>query len=107
LRRHGWDVVRSSDLLSPRASDQEILAYARETGRDLLTQDLDFSALLALSGLDRPSLLTLRLSSSEPGIVTAKILEAEPMLSGSLREGCAVTIEDSVVRVRKLPIRRN
>ena len=107
MRLRGWDVVRTSELLSPKAPDQEILAYARETGRDLLTQDLDFSALLALSGMDRPSLVTLRLSSSEPEIVTARLLEAEPLLISSLPGGCAVTIEDSVVRVQKLPIRRD
>ena len=106
MRLRGWDVVRTSELLSPKAPDQEILAYARETGRDLLTQDLDFSALLALSGMDRPSLVTLRLSTSEPEIVTARLLDAESLLARTLPEGCAVTVEDSVVRVRKLPIRK-
>jgi predicted nuclease of predicted toxin-antitoxin system len=106
LRLRGWDVIRSSELLSPKAPDQEILACARETGRDLLTQDLDFSALLALSGMDRPSLVTVRMSTSEPEILTARLLEAEPLLASTLPEGCAITIEDSAVRVRKLPIRR-
>lgn len=105
LQGRGWDVIRSSEVLSAKASDQEILTYARETGRDLLTQDLDFSALLALSGMARPSLVTLRLSRSEPEIVTAKLLEAEPLLTRTLGEGCAITIEDSAVRVRNLPIR--
>lgn len=100
-------MVRSSELLSPKAPDQEILAYARDTGRDLLTQDLDFSALLALSGMDRPSLVTLRMSTSEPETLTARLLEAESLLASALPEGCAITIEDSVVRVRKLPIRRD
>jgi predicted nuclease of predicted toxin-antitoxin system len=98
-------VVRTSPLLSPKATDQEILTYARDTGWVLLTQDLDFSSLLALSGMDRPSLITLRLATAEPDIVTARLLESEALLSEALQEGCAVTIEDSVVRVRKLPIR--
>jgi predicted nuclease of predicted toxin-antitoxin system len=100
-------VVRTSPLLSPKASDQEILTYARDTGWVLLTQDLDFSTLLALSGMDRPSLITLRLSTSEPDVVTTRLLESEVLLSEALPGGCAVTIEDSVVRVRRLPIRRD
>jgi len=105
LRRRGWDVVRTSPLLSPKATDQEILTYARDTGWVLLTQDLDFSSLLALSGMDQPSLITLRLATAEPDVVTARLLESEALLSEALQEGCAVTIEDSMVRVRKLPIR--
>jgi predicted nuclease of predicted toxin-antitoxin system len=104
LRQAGWDVVRSSELLPANASDEEILALARQEGRTIITQDLDFSALLALRGLDRPSLITLRLANSEPQEVERKLLESWILLNQVLTLPCAVTIDDRGVRVRKLPI---
>lgn len=91
--------------LSPSALDSEILDYARHEGRAVLTQDLDFSTLLALSGWDRPSLVTLRLSETHPEFVAQKILGARHELEQKLAEGYAITIEDQAIRFRKLPIR--
>lgn len=105
LVREGWDVVRISSRLPARSPDREILDLARLEGRAILTQDLDFSALLALSGFDRPSLVTLRLSDTAPETVTRRLLEAAMLLEQVLPEGSAVTIEDEAVRVRRLPIR--
>lgn len=104
LRQQGWDIVRVPEFLPVDASDQEILQLARQEDRVVVTQDLDFSALLALDGYDRPSLITLRLSASDPETVTQRLLEVLPYVERCLREGCAVTIEDVIVRVRLLPI---
>ncbi|HVR95196.1 MAG TPA: DUF5615 family PIN-like protein [Thermoanaerobaculia bacterium] len=105
LQRRGWDIERVSRWLDPRTADREILAFARQEGRIVITQDLDFSALLALNGWDRPSLITLRLSGSDPELVTTRILMVAPLLQRLLHEGCAITVEDVAVRVRRLPIR--
>jgi predicted nuclease of predicted toxin-antitoxin system len=86
------------------ATDQEILDLGRQKGRVVVTQDLDFSTLLALGGYNRPSLITLRLSVSDPDTVTARLQEVVLQFEESLQEGSVVTIEDVVVRVRKLPI---
>lgn len=101
----GWDVVRVTERLPARASDRTILNLAREEGRAIITQDLDFSTLLALSGQDRPSLVTLRMEDTAPEAVTRKLLEISPLLEEVLPEGVAVTVEDDSVRVRKLPVR--
>jgi predicted nuclease of predicted toxin-antitoxin system len=105
LQREGWDIVRISQRLPPRTPDRQILELARDEGQAIVTQDLDFSALLALGGFDRPSLVTLRLSDSSPETVTRRLLETASLLEQVLPEGAAVTIEDEAVRVRKLPIR--
>jgi predicted nuclease of predicted toxin-antitoxin system len=105
LREQGWKINRSSQWLASTATDDEILDFARREGLVIITQDLDFSALLALGGYAEPSLVTLRLSSSDPDFVTQRLLEAALLLGKALVESCAVTIEDFVVRIRKLPIR--
>lgn len=104
LQQQGWDIVRVSQLLPVNASDQEILDLARREDRVVVTQDLDFSTLLALGGYARPSLITLRLSVLDPETVARRLLEIVPRMGRELREGCAVTIEDIAMRVRSLPI---
>jgi len=104
LKQKGWDIFRVSQKLPVNASDEEILNLARTDGRVVITQDLDFSSLVALSGLNRPSLITLRLSASDPDTVTRRLLEMISQLEQLLEKGCAVTIEDTAVRIRNLPI---
>lgn len=104
LRQAGWDAYRVSAPLSEDASDEAILTYAAETGQIVCTQDLDFSALLAVSGRARPSLITLRLSNTAPRIVTERLLDVLPTVTDDVKQGAVVIIEDRAVRVRSLPI---
>ena len=48
LREAGHDAVRVNDALHPRATDAEIVDEAARSGRVILTQDLDFSAIVAV-----------------------------------------------------------
>jgi predicted nuclease of predicted toxin-antitoxin system len=105
LRRDGWDIVRVSDFLPANATDDAILAWARRPDSVLVTQDLDFSTLLALEGFSRPSLITLRLSDTDPDVVTSRLRRIIAQVEQALREGSAVTVDDTNVRIRRLPIR--
>lgn len=105
LRREGYDVVRVSDLLPVDAPDSEILELARQRDAVVITQDLDFSALLALSGYDRPSLITLRLTNTDPYLVSERLKQVLGQVEQRLNEGCAVTVDDANIRIRNLPIR--
>ncbi|MDB9493253.1 DUF5615 family PIN-like protein [Spirulina major CS-329] len=107
LRSQGYDIVRTTDSLSATAADAEILALARVEGKVVLTQDLDFSMLVALSNYGLPSLITLRLSSAKPDVVVQRLLAVLPIVETELTEGSAITINDDLVRVRKLPIQRS
>lgn len=104
LQQHGWDIIRVSQILPMDAEDSEILEFARQDNRVIITQDLDFSSLLALGNYQRPSLITLRLSNPDPEIITQKLLENIFHISEDLMEGCAITIDDKRIRVRRLPI---
>lgn len=74
LQQQGYDILRSTDLLPATATDREILELARIEGRIVITQDLDFSMLIALGSYNQPSLITLRLSSAKPDVVTQRLL---------------------------------
>lgn len=90
LIKKGWDIIRVSEVLPVNTTDCEILNYARNEHRVLVTQDLDFSALVALSGFEKPSLITLRLSSSDPESVTQRLLGLIPQFKEILRQGYAI-----------------
>ena len=104
LTEAGWDVIRVSTPLSEDSSDEAILAYAAENERIVCTQDQDFSDLLALSGRDRPSLVTVRVANPSPTVVTERLVTVLPTVVEDLERGSVVTIEDETVRVRSLPI---
>ena len=50
LRSLGHEVVRVSEILPTTASDETIVTRAVDEQRTILTQDLDFSAIVALAG---------------------------------------------------------
>ena len=104
LQQAGWDARRVSAPLSEDASDEAILAHAAKTDQAVCTQDLDFSALLAVSGRAQPSLITLRLSNPSPEIVTDRLLDVLPAVTKDVQQGAVVIIEDRATRVRSLPI---
>lgn len=104
LQQQGWDVLRVSQVLPMDTEDSKILKFARQQNRVIITQDLDFSALLALGAYEKPSLITFRLFMPDSEIITRKLLDIVPHIEDRLVEGCAVTIDDRRVRVRRLPI---
>jgi len=104
LRDRGWDTVRVSEVLEATSSDADILEYARQHGRTVVTQDLDFSALLAIGGHSAPSVITLRLEDARPAIVTSRLLDVVSALEQELSEGIIVSADETTVRYRFLPI---
>lgn len=104
LQRQGWEALRVSDVLPPGSPDTVVLAWARQQGYAVLTQDLDFSTLVALGGYRQPSLITLRLTSRDPEVVADRLLSVLPEIQEALEAGYAITIEDHAVRLRALPI---
>ncbi len=105
LQKQGYEIMRSSEVLPANAPDINILEFARTENWVVLTQDLDFSMLVALSRYSQPSLITLRLSSAKPDIVTQKLLDVLPQIEEALQEGSAIAIQDESIRIRKLPVR--
>ena len=105
LNRLGHDVIRSSEILPEEAPDQEIVEQAVATDRVILTEDLDFSDIIALSGAVRPSLITLRLTDVSAGNVNLVLAYVLPDLESLVPTGIIATVEDERVRIRQLPVR--
>lgn len=106
LRSLGHEVVRVHEILPVTATDEEIVTRAIEERRVILTQDLDLSALIALSGKSFPSLISLRLHSSRIEYVNALLEKILPALENDMLQGMIIAVEDERIRRRPLPIKQ-
>jgi predicted nuclease of predicted toxin-antitoxin system len=60
LAGHGFEAVHWSTIGAATALDAEILTWANEHGFVVITNDLDFSAMLAASAGATPSVVQIR-----------------------------------------------
>lgn len=93
-----------TDLLPATASDEAIVECAVQEKRIILTQDLDFTSIIALSGRKTPSLVSLRLASARVELVNDALQRILPILQHELDLGALVTVEDHRIRLRRLPV---
>gem|GEM_PF-1653561 len=60
LSTHGWASVHCSAIGDPRATDREIMDWARSNSHVVFTHDLDFGTMLALTDASGPSVIQVR-----------------------------------------------
>lgn len=101
---HSCRHVGEIDMAS--ASDTAIVEEARARGEVILTHDLDYSHLLALSGERFPSVIILRLTNTNPHHLLERIFDSLPKMEKALSKGAIVSVEDVALRIRELPIAR-
>ena len=104
LADRGFDTRRVSDFLPVSAADTDIPELARSQGFIVITQDLDFSSLIASRGDSRPSLVSVRLRDNRPERIAETLAQALPATETDLAVGAIVTVEDASIRVRFLPV---
>ncbi len=91
--------------MDEKSKDMEILDYARAHNKVVITHDLDFSMLLAVSGHEKPSVINLRLENVQPRHVKKHIIEVVSELEKELSTGIVVSVDEISARYRNLPIR--
>ena len=93
-----------SDVGNPTASDEEIMRYAFERDMIVMTNDLDFSAILASGGGTKPSVVQLRTFDLRPSKIDEHAVAAMRQVEDQLAKGAVLTIDMSGVRLRLLPL---
>lgn len=104
LREQGHDAVHLRDQGLQRLPDPDIISKARDEARIILTHDLDFSRIIALSRSHRPSVITFRLSDMQPSHVNHYLTQVLDRFSTLLDQGALVSVNEQAIRVRPLPI---
>lgn len=95
---HWWSIGRGN------APDAELLDWAVERDAVILTGDGDFSRILALRRLNRPSVIYLRTSERNPMGPGDQVIAAYNAIAALAKSGMIVTIDDRGSRLRALPI---
>lgn len=104
LKSREWDVVHTVDVGLSRATDREIIEYARKEGRVCITLDSDFHTILAVNGMNGPSAIRIRQERLN-GLDMARLLrQVLSQIRVQLESGCLVTVTDEAIRIRKLPV---
>lgn len=104
LRSSRHDAVHLGEENLQRSDDEEVLAKARTEGRILLTMDLDFGYLLAVSREQVPSVVLFRLENESSEVVNRCLIEVIRECVNDLEAGAIVSVSEEVIRVRRLPI---
>lgn len=104
LRQQGHEAVHLREEGMQRLLDPDILAKARAEHRVLLTMDLGFGYLLAISGAQTPSVILLRLEDESSDMVNARLADVLTQRQRDLEEGAIVSFSEGALRVRRLPI---
>lgn len=105
LSRYDVEAIHWSEVGHTQAPDHEIIAYALEFGYIILTQDLDYGTILALTGAERPSVIQVRPGRVHPDNLGLRVAAALRHLETELHQGALITIERDRTRLKLLPIR--
>jgi predicted nuclease of predicted toxin-antitoxin system len=104
LATRGHDAVHASAVGLDRSTDTEILERARQEARTVVTADLDYPRLLALTGAEGPSLILFRGGDWSELDVTARMQQILHVMGESEIARSIVVIDRIRVRRRRLPI---
>jgi len=105
LRNQGYDAVHLREEGLQRLPDEEIIAKARLEGRIVLTHDLDFGRIIALSRSQLPRVIIFRLDNMQPIQVNHYLTDVLTRFTTELQAGALVSVSEHAIRVRSLPIR--
>ena len=106
LEEAGYAAIHWSTVGSPKASDREILTWAKTEGYVLFTHDLDFGAILAATNAEAPSVIQIRTEDITPDHARDLLLDAIKRFDGDLIKGAMISVDEKRSRVRLLPLRQ-
>jgi len=107
LRQNGHDAKHLRDEGLHQIANGEIFAKAISENRVVMTFDLDFGEIIALSKGQKVSVILFRLHNTRTFHLINRLTAVLSDASDALEKGAVVVVEESRHRVRHLPIRRN
>ena len=106
LHAYGHEGVHAHQIGQDRATDRELLEIARREDRVVITADLDFPRLLALSSAGGPGLILFRggnYSDAEMCDLLERVLKEVPP---EVLESSVCVVDRRRIRVTQLPLNR-
>jgi predicted nuclease of predicted toxin-antitoxin system len=106
FEKYNYNVLHVSEVGLSNTPDEIIVDYAAENNLVIVTFDLDFSRIMALSHKSLPSVITFRIDGISEGYLDTIISSNFRDIIPSLFEGSLITINENNIRIKKLPIQR-
>lgn len=104
LQEAGWEAEHWSTVGDPRATDSEIMAWAKEHGQVIFTHDLDFGVLLALTQAEGPSVIQVRTQDVTPAAMGKVVMGSLRQFQSQLKGGALIILDEARTRARILPL---
>ncbi len=73
----------------------------------VLAHDLDFSAILAATHGEKPSVVQIRAGDVSPEVIGKQVVAALRQMASDLEDGALLTVDPSRTRLRVLPLQPN
>ncbi|MGB2900751.1 MAG: DUF5615 family PIN-like protein [Candidatus Acidiferrum sp.] len=100
----GWQAVHWSAVGQPTARDSEIMTFAAANNYVVVTHDLDFGAILAVTHGKKPSVVQIRSEDVSAEFIGKQTVAALRHMQAELEAGALLTIEVGRTRLRLLPV---
>lgn len=104
LESAGFEAEHWSALGPQDAPDTDIMAFANANNFVVLTHDLDFSAILAATRGQKPSVVQIRAADVSPNSIGMLVITALRQMAAKLEEGALLSIDPKRTRLRLLPL---
>lgn len=104
LQAAGWDSVHWSSVGSADAADFDIMQRALDEQRVVLTNDLDFGAMLAATRAQGPSVVQVRTQDVRPSSMAPLLIPVLHRFQNELEAGALLIVDEARSRVRVLPL---
>mgnify|MGYP001565952701 CR=1 FL=1 len=104
LVRQGHDAVHALEVGLGRASDTTILDHARKEQRIVVTADLDYPRLLALTEAEGPGVILFRGGNYSEQEAVNRLMQALTTIPNEDLPNSIIVIEKGRIRRRRLPL---
>jgi predicted nuclease of predicted toxin-antitoxin system len=104
LRDQGHDAFHAGELALHRAPDVEIMERAKLEARTVVTADLDYPQLLAMTRATEPSVILFRDGDWSEVDVISRMNDVLAALSARDIEQSIIVVERDRIRRRRLPV---
>jgi len=104
LNANNIESLHWSYIGPPDSPDTEIINYAKNHNFTILTNDLDFGFILAITQGKKPSIIQIRTGILSPEIIGNIVVNAINHLASDIAQGAMITVDQRKIRVTVLPL---